>query len=194
LLLEVICSGQLKHEQQIGAFVDCTLMNWQFGEDEYEAGNAIENQLVNRGPAFQSKQMAFDAGTSPITASTNSAAPATAGKFSVRAGINSAVSFLRASQFVLQTLDGSLHISQLGMATARSGLAPSDALYVFDYVQQARSCLILKGNSFHCVFLVTPVSQNSVSVVPWTDLETIYHAVCVDYPVSTFFSTCTVYS
>jgi replicative superfamily II helicase len=149
LLLELICCGQLQNESQIEEFVNCTLMNWQFGGvvPNVDANNTADNMSNNN----------------------------------VDTWVRSAITFLRTNQFVLQTNDASLSISQLGMATSRSGLSPTDALYAMDYLVQARKCLMLKGNGFHCVFLVTPIS-NGISVVPWTELEAIYHALVSDYP------------
>lgn len=65
------------------------------------------------------------------------------------------VNFLKQSQFVLHSTTRQLQASPLGKATTLSGIAPKDAFYVLQSLQQARQKLILKGD-LHLVFLITP--------------------------------------
>lgn len=89
--------------------------------------------------------------------------------------------FLNDNQFVLHSSDGSLRPSQLGLATALSGISPVDALTVLPSLQQACRRFVLK-TGFHAVFLATPPNA-SISPV-WSDYETILNAMYTDYPVS----------
>ena len=93
-----------------------------------------------------------------------------------------AVAFIREKQFVLGTSDGSLRPSQLGLATAFSGISPTDALLVFPYLQGARSRFIMKSG-FHAVFLVVP--PNASLSPSWREYEAILTALYADHPVST---------
>ena len=51
--------------------------------------------------------------------------------------------------------------TQLGMATVASGLAPDDALIVFDEFQKARKAFVLE-NELHIVYLVSACIQNVI--------------------------------
>ena len=68
------------------------------------------------------------------------------------------------------------------MAASRAGIAPRDALEIFEPLKQARSHFVLQGG-FHAAFLVTPPSSTASMYPAWTEYDDIVHALFTDYPV-----------
>lgn len=80
----------------------------------------------------------------------------------------------------MDSSDGTLDSTQLGIATTLSGIPPREALAILAPLRQAREKLILKGGGLHPVFLVTPPFVN---IEPdWKNYERIINYLYQEMP------------
>lgn len=89
--------------------------------------------------------------------------------------------FLYENRFIqaASASNSELKPTALGVATALSGIAPTDAVQILEPLAEANKRLIL-GGGLHPVFLVTPPSAN-ISI-HWQGYATFLQRVCSDLP------------
>lgn len=90
-----------------------------------------------------------------------------------------ALTVLRQGRFVMESTDGSLSTSQLGLASTLSGIHPQDALLVLPPLQAANQRLVLQGG-LHLVFLITPPSTQINPT--WSRFHDVVTRVARDAP------------
>ena len=93
--------------------------------------------------------------------------------------VGAALQALRRGRFVMESTDGSLAASQLGVATMLSGIHPADALLILQPLVEANKRLVLQGG-LHLVFLITPPSTH---IVPkWSSYHNVLMRLARDCP------------
>jgi DNA polymerase theta len=112
--------------------------------------------------------------------------------------VNSALTFLKVNQFVLQLRKagnecgneihgiGGVHLcsSPLGKATVASGMSPTDAVDVLPSLFQARSKLIL-SSQLHILYLLTPCNYSGIHE-NWIQYDHILTTLIQEYPQTQF--------